>query len=293
MKDIQQPSESQPKNGRFGRVPESDAGAISKLSHLQAHVYLVACMLANRKKEPLGLVERSMRQIAQLANSSHPRVIEAAKELEGRGLVRYEHGRLFVIHCQNMVPSENHSGSLKEPPRLHEGTAPVLSENHSSPQPTEQKLFPDPRNDLRNDRNGKERKQGRKRPRREDPPVTIFLPEVAWDKSSQQVVISPESKVELMEHLDRLRVEEGLKDSLSKKELQLSLGRLNGHLISNRHKRAKDTLPGLVRNWFENDLRTKNSRAGAYRGRPTEEPAGWSAIREHEEMERRNHGNYE
>ena len=74
--------------------------------------------------------------------------------------------------------------------------------------------------------------------------------------------MNEEFRLWLRIHLEKLATGEGLRVTMDSEDFQISLSRINGHLLGNPKKRARKTLPALVRNWFETDLREKNRRAG-------------------------------
>lgn len=76
-----------------------------------------------------------------------------------------------------------------------------------------------------------------------------------WDRGTNAVVLTDQAGGGLREHLEALANLESL-TMMTDAQLQQGWGKLNTHLISFPFKRNKKTLPGLVRGWCENDLRT-------------------------------------
>jgi hypothetical protein len=77
---------------------------------------------------------------------------------------------------------------------------------------------------------------------------------IAWNKETREIEMSKEAREGLSKHLSELAEREKL-PPLTAREKQSAWGRLNGHLIGNPFKTNGKTLPSIVVNWFENDLR--------------------------------------
>jgi hypothetical protein len=90
----------------------------------------------------------------------------------------------------------------------------------------------------------------------------LVPPGVRWSKISKSVEMTDEFREWLGDHLRDLSGRENLQTTLTTREAQESLGRLNGNLLGAPYKTNGKTLPSLVVNWFENDLRRKANRGG-------------------------------
>ena len=104
---------------------------------------------------------------------------------------------------------------------------------------------------------------------------------VTWDKKKNKTEVSEGAWREISGQLQELAKAEDL-PVLSRPEYALSMNRLNGHLIGNPHKRGK-TLPAIMRNWFETDMRTKAERIDG--ARPQSEAAAHVAWELEQEAE--------
>ena len=87
--------------------------------------------------------------------------------------------------------------------------------------------------------------------------------DITWNKKELKVEMTDRARHSLSEHLREVAAQENI-SPLTLKEAQYAWGVLNGHLIGNRYKTGPKTLPPLVVNWFENDLR----RSGRVRCSP-------------------------
>jgi hypothetical protein len=111
-------------------------------------------------------------------------------------------------------------------------------------------IHPDPEPDP----NKKEKK------RAPAPPPPAWHAGIKWNKEKNKAEVSEDAWREVSGQLQELARADGL-PLLSNAEYKLSMNKLNGHLIGNPHKRGK-TLPAIMRNWFETDMRTKAQRVG-------------------------------
>lgn len=105
MKSNGHPSGSQPKRP-YGRVPVDLLPTISKLSHLDAHVFLVGCILGNRYQGEIGLVPANKTKLAKLCGTTRYRLIQSLRRLETAHLVQLQaNGWLFMSHYLDGVSS--------------------------------------------------------------------------------------------------------------------------------------------------------------------------------------------
>ena len=84
---------------------------------------------------------------------------------------------------------------------------------------------------------------------------------ITWDKSKRKVEFTGEAKAALSKHLNQLAEEESL-PPMKRQELQRGWGRLSGYLLRNRQCTGQKSLPPIVVNWFENDLRDQRRIRG-------------------------------
>ncbi len=96
---------------------------------------------------------------------------------------------------------------------------------------------------------------------------------LSWDKKDAEVKFDDEAQRGLKQHLEAIAKSENLR-MLTKPELQEGWGRLNSNLLPDARKRGSKTLPGMVRNWFVNDLR----RLGKYGVKGVVEPKSAGAV---------------
>jgi len=108
---------------------------------------------------------------------------------------------------------------------------------------------------------------------------------ITWNKKARKVEFSEDAKRELAAHLTEIAEEENLRP-LNRQELQRGWGRLNGNLLRNRQCRGPKSLPPIVVNWFENDLRDPNRIRGPTAKSQRANDAFDEAIRKAEEEER-------
>lgn len=102
MKDTKPTAESQPVNG-YGRLPCKLLSEICALSHLEAHVFAVLSMEANRtaKRGPLGEVPHSISGLARMLKISRGSLRRALVGIGERGLILPGSSgstRIIVIH---------------------------------------------------------------------------------------------------------------------------------------------------------------------------------------------------
>ncbi len=82
---------------------------------------------------------------------------------------------------------------------------------------------------------------------------------IAWNKPERKVEFTEEAQEAISEHIRQLAEDEGL-PPLTKSEAQRGWGRLNGWLMRNRQCTGPKSLPPIVVNWLENDLRDNRTR---------------------------------
>ncbi len=90
------------------------------------------------------------------------------------------------------------------------------------------------------------------------PPPPSWHAGVTWNKQANKVRVTEESWRDISDQLREIAAADDL-PLLSDAEYKLSMNRLNGHLMTNAHKRGK-ALPTLLANWLETDMRTKALR---------------------------------
>lgn len=84
---------------------------------------------------------------------------------------------------------------------------------------------------------------------------------ITWDKSKRKVEFTSEARSALSKHLKQLAEEESL-PPMKRQELQRGWGRLSGYLLRNRQCTGQKSLPPIVVNWLENDLRDQRRIRG-------------------------------
>lgn len=246
--------QKQPQNGRYGRFPLDLLPIILKLSNFEAKVFTFATILANFKRHPIGRVDMSFSALAKQVGTSRGSLRRALKALEEHGLITQTHGSpgsngwITVTHyleCYDPPPGSPRPTKSPQPqPSIGSCEPPIRSEEVS-----EEEV---------------KKKRG-KRSAKASPPH-LLSEHVRWDKEGRRIRFSPQGPLLIRSALADLVREEKLGVFLSEAEMQEGLGRLNGHLMGNPFKTNPKTLPAIVLNWFETDLRRKNNNP--QRGKP-------------------------
>jgi DNA-binding MarR family transcriptional regulator len=250
--------ETQEKNG-FGRVPDALDPKLAKLSHLEAHVFLMLTISAVRKPtDPrLGCVDISKSELARKMGIDRTSLRRATRRLFDLGLLdpggsSCPKGWGIMTHYLGHHDSGGgSSGPVASPqpqPSIEGYAAPIRSEDEVK---TKVKTGA---------------RKARKKPARKSAPPHVLQKIVAWDKERREVRITASGRRALQRSLTRLEADERLEHSLTEAEMQEGWGRLNGHLMGNPFKTNPKTLPAIVLNWFETDLRRKNNHP--QRGKP-------------------------
>ena len=120
--------QKQPQNGRYGRLPLDLLPKILSLSNQEAKVFMVLSMLANFKREPIGMVEcQSFSDLANMIGIRRTSLYRAVAGLVERGMVTRT-GRDTCLMVRHYLSHE-------ETPVSHEETGGVSSGDTISPQP--------------------------------------------------------------------------------------------------------------------------------------------------------------
>lgn len=241
--------QKQPQNGRYGRIPMDLLPKFRELSHLEVHVFTVLSVLANFKRDPVGEVSLTNSELAREVGIDRKSLWRALKALVDHELVALGHnGRVMVPHylCHQATPpvAPRHAESPQPQPSIGSCEPPIRSEEVS-----EEEV---------------KKKRGKRSAKASPPHHLDGL--VRWDKMHRRLSFSQNGTKKLQVLLTQLAVDEGLQRLLDQGELQEGLGRLNGHLMGNPFKTNPKTLPAIVLNWFETDLRRKNNHP--QRGKP-------------------------
>ena len=254
--------QKQPQNGRYGRLPLDLLPKILSLSNQEAKVFMVLSMLANFKREPLGMVEcESLSDLARKIGIPRRSFYRTLSALQRTGLVTRPGPDTCVI--------VTHYVCHEDTPLCHEDTPPVSSCLTESPQPQPSigSCEPPIRSEEVSEEEVKKgaRKARKARAAKAAPPHPLNGL-VSWDKEGRRVRFHDRSREFIRGRLLDIAKEEGLKHLLDDGEMHEGLSRLNGHLMGNPFKTNPKTLPAIVLNWFETDLRRKNNNP--QRGKP-------------------------
>ena len=252
------------------------APKLRELSHLEVHVFTILSIFANFKREPLGVVEMSMTEIAREVGIRRSSLYRTLSALERTGLVETvssgDTKRLLMRHY--LSPHETppvSSGDTKSPqpqPSIGSCEPPIRSEEVSE---EEVKKKREVARELELKAVANQRKD---RSAKASPPHPLNGL-VSWDKEKREVRLEEETtgdgrwckgKETLRNLVGITANREKLPLRLTNADWQEGWGRLNGHLIGAPFKTNPRTLPAFVLNWFENDLRRKNNNP--QRGKP-------------------------
>lgn len=238
--------------------------AIPDLTHLEGHLFWYLCMVAERTGNRNGKAGEVCLSRSELARRFKVKRFSLTRAIDGlvkAGLVTRDTSgaTTCLIMCHYMTPHVPHPDTpcaTKSPqpqPEASTYAAHIRSEDEVKT---------------------KVKRKKRDRAAKAAPPHPLSGL-VSWDKESRQV------RLEVHEREDGVwrEGEETLKDQvritanreklplrLTNAEWQEGWGRLNGHLMGNPFKTGPKTLPAIVLNWFETDLRRKNNHP--QRGKP-------------------------
>lgn len=254
MKNTKPTDEKQP----FGRIPEDFRERLAKLSHLECHIFTMLTITAVRSvRDPrLGCVDISKSALAREMGIDPKSLRRATKKLFEVGLLDEPNGnRASCPKSWGIMPS--YIGPYALPPRA---SCPVDTTQQQENIGSYESL-----KGSEDEVKTKVKRKKRDRAAKAAPPHPLFGL-VSWDKEKREVHIEQNGYGLLIGKLATLAKHEGLAHRLSDAEWQEGWGRLNGHLMGNPFKTGPKTLPAIVLNWFETDLRRKNNHP--QRGKP-------------------------
>ncbi len=218
---------------------------------------MVLSMLANFKREPLGMVEcQSLSDLARTIGVPRKSFYRTLSALQRTGLVTRPGPDTCVI--------VTHYLRHEDTPLCHEDTPPVSPCLTESPQP--QPSIDSCAAPIRSEEVSEEevKKKGKRAVKPAPPHPLNGL--ISWDKEMRQTRFEDGAFERILVELDLIAENEGLAHMLTKGEMQMGWGKLNGHLIGAPFKTNPKTLPAFVLNWFTTDLRQKNLHP--QRGKP-------------------------
>lgn len=240
--------ENQPKNGLYGKIPMELLPKLRELSNHEVRVFVVLSIFANFKRKPLGAVDIGVKQIARECGTSPGSIRRALPKIEGIGLISLGGSPgsprgITVIHY----------GVQGDPP----GGSPRSQKSAGAPKESTTSTAPRRSEEVSEEEVKKKRGKRAKKPAPPHPLNGL----VSWDKEKREVRFGTDGVKRLNEKLACLNL-----GTLTVGELQEGWGRLNGHLMGNPFKTNPKTLPAIVLNWFQTDLRRKNNNPR--RGKP-------------------------
>lgn len=247
---------------------------ILKLSNFEAKVFTFVTCLANFKRQPLGRVEMSLSALAKQVGTSRGSLRRALKSLEEHGLITQASGSPGSNGWITVIHYLDHQDPPGGSPRPHESPQPQPSiDTYAAPIRSEEVSEEEVKRKREVARALELKavaKEKRSRAAKAAPPHPL-KGLVSWDKEKREVRFEEGTRgqggwAQLDNQLALVTIREKLRYGLTKPEMQEGWGRLNGHLMGNPFKTNPKTLPAIVLNWFETDLRRKNNHP--QRGKP-------------------------
>jgi hypothetical protein len=269
---------------------------------MECKVYLTQHLIAIREGKDRGKVFTSIRKLAKLTNHKWDHVKKSLLGLEEKDYIRQINGGWQILNFDGDNPANTLSqngiypetGYIPEKDKTYpeKGEHPIPKRDTplsrkgitSSRKPKKRKVDREPLNDKKTyKKDDQEVSESVKTDSSPDWPG--WYSEIRWDRKAREVAFSEKGRSALSSHLQSLAKEESL-PLLSKRDKQLAWGRLNGWLMRNRQCTGPKSLPPIVVNWFENDLRNPTRIRGPTSKRRATDDAFDEAIRKAEEEER-------